>query len=70
MCEAYAKRSVGDDLGKGKVRCFDIEIALDNLQIRRDAAQEFVCLAVGDVSKAENLSDLARRKKLLELEQL
>lgn len=38
MCEAYAQRSVGDDFGEGKVRRFDVEVALDDLQIRSDAA--------------------------------
>jgi hypothetical protein len=68
MCEAYAQRPVGDDLGESEVGCFDVEIALDDLQIRRNAAQKLVCLSVCDVAKAKDLSDLARRQELLELE--
>lgn len=70
VCEAYAQRSMGDDLGEGEIWRFDVEIALDNLKVRRDTPQEFVRLSICDVAKAENLSDLARSKELLELERV
>lgn len=70
MCEAYAQRSVGDDLGEGEIWRFDVEVALDDLKVRRNAPQELVRLSICDVAKAENLSNLAGRKELLELERV
>jgi hypothetical protein len=70
MCEAYAQRPMCDYFGEGKVRRFDIEVTLDDLQVGRDATQEFIRFPVCDVAEAEDLSDLARRKELLELEML
>jgi hypothetical protein len=31
VCEAYAQRSMCDDLGQREIGCFDVKIALDDL---------------------------------------
>jgi hypothetical protein len=36
--EADAQRAVRDDFGEREVRCFDVEVAFDDLQVGRDAA--------------------------------
>ena len=61
VCEAYAQRSVCDHLREGEIRGLNIKVALDNLQIGRYAAQEFVGLAICNVPEAENLANLSRR---------
>ncbi len=40
-----------DDFGQGEVRRFDVKVALDNLQIRRNGTEEVVCFPVGDVAE-------------------
>lgn len=65
--EADAQGAVGDDLGQGETGGLDIVAALDDLQVGRNGAQVFVRVAVGEVSEAEGLADLAGREKLLEL---
>ena len=67
MCEANAQGSMGDYFRKGEVWCFNIKVTLDDLQVGCYAAEELICFAVCDVAKAENLPNLSRRKKLLEL---
>lgn len=51
MSEADAQRAVGDDLGEGEVGRLDIEVALDDLQVGSDAAQEVVGILVGKVTE-------------------
>lgn len=65
--EAYAQAAMCDYLRQREVGRLDIEIALDNLQVRCDGAEELVRLLVRDVSQAEDLPYLPRREKLLEL---
>lgn len=65
--EADAERAVGDDLGEGEAGSFNVVAALDDLEIRCDGAQVFVGVAVGEVSEAEGLANLARCEELLEL---
>lgn len=67
MREANAQRAVRDDLGQREVGRLDVKVALDYLQVRRDAAEELVCFAVGNVAEAQDLPYLARREELLEL---
>ena len=45
-----------------------IIVSLHNVHIWRDRAQVLVCFPVADISGAEDLLDLARNKKLLELQ--
>jgi hypothetical protein len=66
--EADAQRAVRDDFREGEVRRFDVEVAFDDLQVWRDAAQEFVGFAVRDVAEAQDLADFAGREEFLELE--
>jgi hypothetical protein len=68
--EADAQRAVRDDLGEREVGRFDVEVAFDDLQVRRDAAQEFVRFAVRDVAQAQDLADFAGREEFLELERV
>lgn len=65
--EAYTQAAVCHDFGQGQVGRFHVKVALDNLQVGRNAAQELVRLAVGYVAQTENLADLAGREELLEL---
>jgi hypothetical protein len=65
--EADAQGAVGDDLCQGETGGLDIVAALDDLQVGRNGAQVFVRMAVGKVSEAEGLTNLAGREQLLEL---
>lgn len=67
MGEADAERAVGDDLREGEVGGFDVEVALDDLEVGRDGAQEVVGGFVGQVAEAEDLGDFAGGEELLEL---
>lgn len=58
-----------DDVGYGEGGGLDIVASLDDLEIRTDAAQVLVGLAVGQVTETEGLGDLSRREELLELNQ-
>jgi hypothetical protein len=70
MREADAQRAVRDDFGECEVRRFDVEVAFDDLQVWRDAAEEFICFAVRDVAEAQDLADFAGREEFLELERV
>lgn len=48
--KANPQGTMGDDLGQRKIGGVDIEIALDDLQIRSDLAEEFVCFFVREVA--------------------
>lgn len=50
MRESYAQTPMRDYLREREVRCFNVEVALHDLQVWRDAAEEFVGLFVGDVA--------------------
>lgn len=50
MGETDPQSTMGDHLGQGKIGGVDIEIALDNLQIRSNLAKEVVCFFVGEVA--------------------
>lgn len=65
--EADAQAAVGDDLGQGQGGGFDVEAALDDLEVWRDGAEVLVRRLVGQVAEAEGLGDLARGEELLEL---
>ena len=44
-----------------------IEVALYEVKLRREVAKPVVGFAVGEVAKAEDLTDLARCEEFLEL---
>lgn len=67
MRETYPQRAVRHDPRERQVRRLDIEVALDDLQLRRDAAQELVRLFVREIAQAEHRAYLAGREELLEL---
>lgn len=48
-----------DDLLQREVRGFDVKFALDDLKIRGDAAEKVVGVLVREVTKTQNLPDLA-----------
>lgn len=50
-----------------KVRRVDVEVAFDDLQVRRDAAEEVVGGGVGEVAEAEDLADFAGGEEFFEL---
>jgi hypothetical protein len=58
---------VGDDFGEREVGGFYVEVALDNLQVGRDASEEFIRLLRRDVAEAEDLAYLPGCEELLEL---
>lgn len=65
--EADAEGAMRDDLRHGQVRRVDVEVALDDLQVRRDAAEEVVGRRVGEVAQAEDLADFAGGEEFFEL---
>lgn len=58
---------MSDDFRKRKVWRVNIEVAFDNLEIWGNLTEEVVCLLVGQVAQAEDLTYLARGKEFLEL---
>jgi hypothetical protein len=61
---------VCDDLCQRERRCLDVEAALDDLEVGgllRYRYEVLVRALVGEVAQAERLTDLPRRKELLEL---
>jgi hypothetical protein len=58
---------MGDNLRQGQRGSLYIEAALDDLEIWRNRAQVFVCVAVCQIAEAQGLSYLSRGKQLLEL---
>jgi hypothetical protein len=65
--EADAQRAVGDDARERQVGRFRVEVALDDLQVGCDGAQELVRVAVRQVAQAEDLADFTGAQQLLEL---
>jgi hypothetical protein len=59
VSEADAQATVIYDLGERKIGGVDIVVALDHLQVWRDLAEEVICIAIGQVTQAEDLADLA-----------
>jgi len=59
MGESYSEISMDDDLMNRQAGSLDVEVALDNLDIRSDAAEEFVGFFVGEVTETQDLADLA-----------
>lgn len=48
-----------DNLVNRQAGCFDVEVTLDDLDIRSDAAEELVGFFVGEVAETQDLADLA-----------
>ena len=65
--KAHAQRAVGDDLGQRQGRSLDVEAALDDLKVGRDAAEVLVGWLVRQVAQADGLADLSGCEELLEL---
>lgn len=59
--------AVGRGRGRGGGAERDVEVAFDELQVGRDAAQEGVDGGRGQVAQAEDLADFARGEEFLEL---
>ena len=59
--------AVGCGGGRGGGAERDVEVAFDELQVGRDAAQEGVDGGGGQVAQAEDLADFARGEEFLEL---
>lgn len=59
VSEADAQGAVIHDLGERKVGGIDIVVALDHLKVWRNLAEEVICIAIGQVTQAEDLADLA-----------
>lgn len=47
---------------QGKICSFRIEVALDNLKVRRSRSEEVVGFFVREVPETEDLANLARRE--------
>src|SRR6187399_918343 len=56
-----------NNLGQWQGRSLDIEAALDDLKVRRDAPQVLVGRLVGQIPQADRLADLPGSKELFEL---
>jgi hypothetical protein len=67
MSEAYPQRAMSHDFGEGVVGRLNVEVSFDNLQIGRNGSEEFPRFPVCYVAEAEDLANLARCEKLLEL---
>lgn len=67
MREPDLKTAVGDDLLKRQAGGFDVKVAFHNLYIWGKAAEELVCFFVGEISEAQDLSDLPWSEELAEL---
>lgn len=67
VSKADAQATVIYDLGKRQVGGVDIVVALDHLQVRGDLAEELICIAIGQVTQAEDLADLAGGQEFAEL---
>jgi hypothetical protein len=65
--KADAQGAMGDDAREGEVGGLGVEVALDDLQVGGDGAQELVRVAVGEVAQAEDLADFTWAEQLLEL---
>lgn len=65
--EADADAAVGDHLRQRQRGGLDVQAALDDLEVRRDAAQVLVRRPVRQVAEAEGLADLAGREEFFEL---
>lgn len=48
--ESYAQAAMCDYFGEREVWRFNVEVALDNLQVGRDTAEKLVRFTVGDVA--------------------
>jgi hypothetical protein len=55
------------DLREREVGGIDIIVALDHLQVRSDLAEEVICIAIGQVTQAEDLADLPGGQEFAEL---
>lgn len=67
MSKADAQAAMVYDLGEREVGGVDIVVALDHLQVRGDLTEKLICLAVGQVTQAEDLADLSGCEELAEL---
>ena len=56
-----------DNLGERKIWRLNIKVALDNLEIWRYLAKEFVGFFIGQIPQAKYLPNLAWGQQLLEL---
>lgn len=56
-----------DDLGEGKVWRINIKVTLDHLQVWGYITEEVIGFAIGQVSQAKGLADLARSQEFAEL---
>ena len=65
--EPDLEATVGDDFLERQAGSFDVKVAFHNLYVWGDAAQELVCFFVGEVSEAQDLSDLPGREELAKL---
>jgi hypothetical protein len=65
--EPDAQGAVRDDLRQRERGGLDVGAALDDLEVRGDAAQVVVRRAVGQVAEAEGLRDLAGGEEFFEL---
>lgn len=67
MRETYAQTAMRHDLLEGQIGRLDVEIPLDDLQVRRYAAEELECLFRRDVSQTQDLADFSGGQEFFEL---
>lgn len=70
MCKSNTQTAVGNDFRQREIWGFDVKVALDDLDIGGNASEEFVRLLVGKVTETEDLTNLAGREELAELEEM
>lgn len=67
MSKPDAQAAVIYDLGEREVGRVNIVVALDHLKVRGYLAEELICIAIGQVTQAEDLADLAGGQEFAEL---
>lgn len=68
MGKADAETAECNHFGERQVGRVGIEVALDQLQVRRERAQVVVRGLIGQVAQTEDRGEFIRRKEFLELE--
>lgn len=70
VSETDAQAAVIYDLGEREVGGVNIVVTLDHLQVWGNLAEELIGIAIGEVSQAEDLADLAGGQEFAELERI
>lgn len=67
MGKADTQAAMGNDFGEREIGRVDIEVALDQLEVWGDLAEEFEGVAVREVAETEDLADFTGSEEFFEL---